>query len=167
MQSCGPAAYVAGLLGKEDQWRHGMLKIWDAMPLAERSKLHGLGSRDKNMVRDGARALHDLLSLSFALWAGWSIPRLRSMSWPVDVMKAIALPTPAQQARITEERQWWKRHVHRNVVHHFSLGPFAQQLGIIRKTARRVGSLLLGTDEGAYYRATAFDAAVRAKTYQT
>ena len=82
-----------------------MLKIWDAMPLAERSKLHGLGSRDKNMVRDGARALHDLLSSSFALWAGWSIPRLRSMSWLVDVMKAIALPTPAQQARVDEERQ--------------------------------------------------------------
>ena len=54
-----PAAYVAGLLGKEDRWRHGILKIWDAMPLADRSKLHGLGSRDKNMVRDGARALHE------------------------------------------------------------------------------------------------------------
>ena len=167
LQTFGPAAYVAGLLGKEDRWRHGMLKIWDRMPLAERSKLHGLGSRDEDMVRDGARALHDLLSLSFALWAGWSIPRLRSMSWPVDVMQAIVPPTPAQQAHIVEERQWWKRHVHRNVIHHFSIGPFAQQLGIIQKTTKRVGSLLMGNDEGEYYCITAFDAAVHVKTYET
>lgn len=93
LQACGPAAYVAGLLGKEDQWRGAVLKVWDAMPLAERSKLHGLGSRDQSMVRHGARALHDLLSLSFAMWGRWSIPRLTSMPWPVNVRKEVA-PNP-------------------------------------------------------------------------
>lgn len=55
LQASGPAAYVAGLLGKDDRWRHGMLKIRDAMPLAERLKSCGLGSRDEIMVWDGTK----------------------------------------------------------------------------------------------------------------
>ena len=47
--------------------------------------------------------------------------------------------------------------MHRGVLSHFSPGPVAQQLGIIRKTARRAGSLLIGTDEGEYYCLEAFD----------
>ncbi len=112
LQVSGPAVYVAGLVGKEDRWRSGLLQVWDAMPLSERAKLHWVGSRDEGMAQAGARALHDVLSLSFAWWGGWSIPRLRSMSWPVDVRNEIAPPTSAQQAALGEERQWWKLHVH-------------------------------------------------------
>ena len=68
LQASGPAAYVAGLVGKESPWRSGVLKVWAAMPLAERLKLQWLGSRDKSMAWVGTRALHDFLSLSFALW---------------------------------------------------------------------------------------------------
>ena len=68
-------------------------------------------------------------------------------------------PTRRQQAVVEEDRQWWKHSVHRSVLRHLSPGPVAQQLGIIRKTARRAGSLLIGTDEGEYYCLAAFDAA--------
>ena len=159
LQACGPAAYVAGLVGKEDRWRSAVLKIWEAMPSSERVRLQTMGSRDKTLALDGARALHDFLSLTVALWAGWSIPRLGSMSWPVDIKKEITPPTPRQQAVVEEDRRWWKHNVHRNVVFHFSPGPLAQQLGIIRKMARHAGSLLIGTDDGEYYCLAAFDAA--------
>lgn len=167
LQASGPAAYVAGLFGKEDRWRSGMLQVWDAMPMTERAKMQWLGSRDEDMARDGARALHDLLCLSFALWGGWAIPRLRSMSWPVDVRKEIAPPTPAKRAAVEEERQWWKLHVHRNVVHHLSLGPFALHMGIIQKTTTRRGSLLVGTDAGEHYSLKEFDVSEHMKSYQT
>ena len=36
MQACGPAAYVAGLVGKEGRWRDAVLQIWEAMPFSER-----------------------------------------------------------------------------------------------------------------------------------
>ena len=98
LQTSGPAAYVAGLLGKQGRWKKGMVQVWDAMPPTERLKLHGLGSRDESTVQAGARALHDMLSLGFALWAGWSIPRLRSMSWPVNV-KAELVP-PRKQSNL-------------------------------------------------------------------
>ena len=159
LQACGPAAYVAGLVGKEDRWRDAVLEIWEAMPSSERVRLHTMGSRDRTLALDGARALHAFLSLVVVRWAGWSIPRLGSMSWPVDIQKEIAPPTPRQQAVVEEDRRWWKHNVHRNVVFHFSPGPLAQQLGLIRKTARRAGSLLIGTDEGQYYCLAAFDAA--------
>merc|ERR1712026_208100 len=81
------------------------------------------------------------------------------MSWPVDIKKVISPPAPRQQAVVEEDRRWWKHNVHRSVVFHFSPGPLAQQMGIIRKTARRAGSLLIGTDEGEYYCLAAFDAA--------
>ena len=159
LQACGPAAYVAGLVGKEDRWRGAVLEIWEAMPSSERVRLHTMGSRDRTLALDGARALHAFLSLVVVRWAGWSIPRLGSMSWPVDIKKEIAPPTPRQQAVVEEDRRWWKHNVHRTVMSHFSPGPVAQQLGIIRKTARRAGSLLIGTDEGEYYCLAAFDAA--------
>ena len=159
LQVYGPAAYVAGLIGKEDRWRGAVVKIWEAMPSSERMRLYGMGSRDKTLALDGACALHGFLSLTVALWAGWSIPRLGSMSWPVDIKKEIVPPSPKQQAVIEEDRQWWKRNVHRQVVHHLSPGPIAQQLGIIRKTTKRAGSLLIGTDLGEYYCLAAFDAA--------
>ena len=85
MQMSGPAAYVAGLLGKEDLWRQGLAQVWNAMPPTERLRLPGIASRDNHTVQEGARALHDLLSLSCALWAGWSIPTLWTRSWPVNV----------------------------------------------------------------------------------
>ena len=49
--------------------------------------------------------------------------------------------------------------MHRNVAHHLSPSPLALQLGIIRKTTRRAGSLLLGTKAGEYYCLAAFNAA--------
>ena len=49
--------------------------------------------------------------------------------------------------------------MHRSVVHHLSPGPLALQLGIIRKTTRRAGSLLIGTKAGEYYCLAAFNAA--------
>ena len=94
MQACGPAAYVAGLVGKEDRWRGAVLKIWEVMPSSQRLRLQGMGSRDRPLALDGARALHEFLSLTVALWAGWSIPGLGSMSWPVDVRKKIVPPDP-------------------------------------------------------------------------
>ena len=60
-------------------------------------KLQGMGSCDKALALDGARTLHAFLSLTVALWAGWSIPRLGSMSRPMDVKKEIAPPTRKQQ----------------------------------------------------------------------
>ena len=159
LQACGPAAYVAGLVGKETRWRDAVLEIWEAMPSSERVRLHMMGSRDRTLALDGARTLHTFLSLVVVCWAGWSIPRLGLLNWPVDIKNAIAPPTPRQQAVIEEDRRWWKHNVHRSVIHHFSPGPLAQQLGIIRKKARRVGSLLIGTDEGEYYCLAAFDAA--------
>ena len=165
MQACGPAAYVAGLVGKEDRWRDAVLKIWEAMPSSERLRLQGMGSRDKALALDGARTLHAFLSLTVALWAGWSIPRLGSMSWPVDVKKEIAPPTSKQQALVEKHRRWWQQHVHRSVFHHFSPGPLAQQLGIVRKTTRRAGSLLIGTDGGEYYGLVPFNVA-QAKALQ-
>ena len=39
LQASGPAVYVAGRVGKERPWRSGALKVWAAMPLAERLKL--------------------------------------------------------------------------------------------------------------------------------
>ena len=94
MQVCGPAAYVAGLVGKEDRWRGAVLEIWEAMPSSERVRLHTMGSRDRTLALDGARALHAFLSLVVARWAGWSIPRLGSMSWPVHMKKEITPPNP-------------------------------------------------------------------------
>ena len=132
MQACGPAAYVAVLLGKEARWRDAVLKIWEAMPSSERVRLQGLGSRDKTLAQHGARALHTFLSLIVVMWAGWSTPRLGSMSWPVDIGKEIVPPTPRQQSAVEEDRQWWNHNVHRNVAHHPSPGPLALQLGIIR-----------------------------------
>ena len=35
MQACGPAAYVAGLVGKEARWRDTVLEVWEAMPSSE------------------------------------------------------------------------------------------------------------------------------------
>ena len=99
MQVCGPAAYVAGLIGKEDRWRDAVLEIWEAMPSSERVRLHTMGSRDRTLALDGARALHAFLSLVVARWAGWSIPRLGSMSWPVDIKKEIAPPNPKTASR--------------------------------------------------------------------
>ena len=157
LQTCGPAAYVAGLIGKEDRWRDAGIKVWEAMPSSERVRLQTMGSRDRALALDGARALHQFLSLTFVLWAGWSIPRLGSISWPVDIRKEIVPPTPGQQAAVEEDRRWWRHNVHRSVIHHFSPGPLAQQLGIIQKTTRRAGSLLIGTDGGQYYRLAAFD----------
>ena len=93
LQACGPAAYVAGLVGKEDRWRDAVLEIWEAMPSSERVRLHKMGSRGRTLALDGARALHAFLSLVVVRWAGWSIPRLGSMSWPVDIKKEIA-PNP-------------------------------------------------------------------------
>ena len=165
LQTSGPAAYVAGLLGKEDAWKEGLVQVWDAMPPAERLKVHGLGSRDKSMVQAGARALHDMLSLGFALWAGWSIPRLRSMPWPVNVKAEVVPPTQAEQDEVAKERQWWKLHVHRNTIHHLSLTPLALHLGIVKKTGRR-GSLLIGNDSGEYYSLMRFDAAAHTKSLQ-
>ena len=159
LPACGPAAYVAGLVGKEDRWRAGVLKIWEAMPFSERVRLHKMGSHDKSLAEDGARAFHDFLSLTFVLWAGWTIPRLGSMSWPVDIRKEIVPPSPSQRAVVEADRRWWKLNVHRSVFHHFSPGPLALQLGIIQKTAERAGSLLIGTDGGEYYCLAAFDAA--------
>ena len=165
LQAYGPAAYVAGLVGKEDRWRDAVLKIWEAMPSSERLRLQGMGSRDEALALDGARTLHAFLSLTVALWAGWSIPRLGSMSWPVDVKKEIAPPTSKQQALVEKHRRWWNQHVHRNVLHHFSPGVLAQQLGIVRKTTRRAGSLLIGTDGGEYYGLVPFNVA-QAKALQ-
>lgn len=159
LQACGPAAYVAGLVGKEARWRDAVLEIWEAMPSSERVRLHTMGSRDRTLALDGARALHAFLSLVVVRWAGWSIPRLGLLNWPVDIKKEITPPTPRQQAVVEEDRRWWKHNVHRNVIRHFSPGPLAQQLGIIRKMARRAGSLLIGTDKGEYYCLVAFDAA--------
>ena len=94
LQACGPAAYVAGLVGKEDRWRDAVLEIWEAMPSSERVRLHTMGSRNRTLALDGARALHAFLSLVVVRWAGWSIPRLGSMSWPVDMKKEITPPNP-------------------------------------------------------------------------
>ena len=35
LQACGPAAYVAGLVGKEARWRDTVLEVWEAMPSSE------------------------------------------------------------------------------------------------------------------------------------
>ena len=102
LQACGPAAYVAGLVGKEDRWRDAVLEIWEAMPSSERVRLHTMGSRDRTLALDGARALHAFLSLVVVRWAGWSIPRLGSMSWPVDIKKEIA-PQP-QDSKLSSKR---------------------------------------------------------------
>ena len=67
MQMSGPAAYVAGLLGKEDRWKEGLAQVWNAMPSTTRLRLPGLGSRDKSTAQEGARALHDLRSFGFSL----------------------------------------------------------------------------------------------------
>ena len=67
LQACGPAAYAAGLIGKEDRWRDSVLKIWEAMPLSERLRLQGMGSRDRTLALDGAHALHEFLSLTVVL----------------------------------------------------------------------------------------------------
>ena len=103
LQACGPAAYVAGLIGKEDRWRDSVLKNWEAMPSPERLRLQGMGSRDRSLALDGARIAH-FFSLTVALWAGWSIPGLGSMSWPVDVRREIVHPTPRKQVAIEEDR---------------------------------------------------------------
>ena len=103
MQACGPAAYVAGLVGKEARWRDAVLKIWEAMPSSERVRLQGLGSRDKTLAQHGARALHTFLSLTVVMWRGWSIPRLGSMSWPVDIGKEIVPPRP-QDSKLPSKR---------------------------------------------------------------
>ena len=166
LQASGPAAYVAGLLGKEDRWKKGLVQVWDAMPPAERLKLHGLGSRDKSMVQAGAQALHALLSMGFVLWAGWSIPRLRSMSWPANLKAEMIPPTQAEHSAVEEERQWWKLHVHRNIIHHLSLTPLVLQLGIVRKTGKR-GSLLVGNDVGEFYSLVPFSAVAHTKPLQT
>ena len=60
MQASCPAAYVAGLLGKEDRWKEALVQAWEAMPPGERLKIHGLGSRDGSLAKVGARALHDM-----------------------------------------------------------------------------------------------------------
>ena len=52
-------------------------------------------------------------------------------------------------------------------MHHFSPGPFAQQLGLIEKTTHVHGSLLIGNDEGEYYRLARFVAEKHAQIYQT
>ena len=56
--------------------------------------------------------------------------------------------------------------MHRSVVFHVSPGPLALQLGIIRKTTRRGGSLMIGTDEGEYYSLRSFDASVHTTHFQ-
>ena len=80
LQACVPAAYVAGLVGKEVRWRDAVLKIWEVMSSSERVRLQKMESRDRTLALDGARALHDFLSWTVALRAGWPIPGLGSMS---------------------------------------------------------------------------------------
>ena len=51
LQAYGQAAYVAGLLGKEDRWRDAVLKIWEAMPPSERVRLRGWGHAARPWLR--------------------------------------------------------------------------------------------------------------------
>ena len=167
LQTSGPAMYVAGLIGREDRWRDALIDVWNAMPLSERMKLQWLGSRDESMAQDGARTLHDCLSLTFVLWAGWSIPKLRSLSWPVNIQKEIKAPGATKLAMVEEDRAWWRLHVHRNVMHHFSLAPFAIRMGIISKKKSSRGTLLIGTDQGDHYALRVFDVNVCMEAYQS
>ena len=105
--------------------------LWQVGEAGKKSFLWQKDLEGKEYRLDGnwaARTLHIFLSLTVALWVGWSIPRLGPMSWPVDIKKEIASPTLKQQALVEEQCRWWKQHVHRNVLHHFSPIPL-QDIG--------------------------------------
>ena len=104
MRMSGPPAHVAGLLGKEDRWRQGLVQVWHATPPTKRLKLPGLGSRDKYMAQECARTLHDLLPLGFAWWTGWTIPTLWTLSWLVNAKAAISPRTSRCSARVNGSR---------------------------------------------------------------
>ncbi len=164
--SC-PGAYVAGLLGKEDRWKDMLLQVWEAMLPRERAKLHGLGSRDESLAKEGAQVLHGMLSMALALWAGWSIPKLGHMPWPRYVKATIVAPPPAKATEIEEDRRWWAAHVHRGVLHHLSLLPLALRWGIVTKTPRKQGSLRVANDQGEYYSLTPFVAKEHVEVMQS
>ena len=132
MQMPGPAAYVTGLLGKEDRLKERLAQVWNLMPLTEGSMLSGLVTRNKNTVQEGAAALHGLLSLGFALWTGWSTPRLKFMAWPVNVAGE-KCPTHAVHGHVSQDLSWWRLRVRRTTTH-LSPKPFALLVGMLEKT---------------------------------
>ena len=87
------------------------------------------------------------------------------MSWLVDVKAEILPPTHAEQVYLSEDRSWWKSHVHRNRIHHLSLTQLALQMGIVKKT-RKHGSLLVGNDKGEFYSLMPFGAAAQTHSFQ-
>ena len=100
MQEQGPAIYVAGLIGKDHAWKAALNSVWAHLPVTERLQLCLLGSRDLNARVKAARVAHDLLSVGFALWAGWTVPRLGYMPWPVDFKRELVPPQKSSERQL-------------------------------------------------------------------
>ena len=111
-----------------------LAKVWAHFPTAQRLEGGLLGSRDVNVRASAARVVHDVFAMSLGLWAGWTVPRLRSMPRPANYIIAELVPptTMASQAA-AEEHSWWNKHVNRNVNHHTGSCPWALRLGLLRK----------------------------------
>ena len=110
MQEHGPAVYVAGLLGKEDPWKKALATVWAHLPLAQRLQVGLLSSRDTKTKEHAARIVHDVFAVSLGLWAGWTVPRLGHMSWPVDIDVELVPPTAMQSQAAAEKHAWWNTH---------------------------------------------------------
>ena len=111
MQAQAPAVYVAGLCGKEDAWKRALAKVWAHLPTAQRLEVGLLGSRDGKVRASAARVVHDVFAMSLGLWAGWTVPRLGRMPWPVDIAAELVPPTTMESRAAAEERAWWSKHV--------------------------------------------------------
>ena len=150
MQEHAPAVYVAGLLGKEDPWKRALANVWAHLPPSHRLQVGLLSSRDRKTREHAARIVHDVFAVSLGLWAGWTVPRLGHMSWPVDVKAELVPPTTMKSRAAAEEHAWWNKHVNRNVQQHSGLCPWALRHGLLRKSGKR-GSLLMQNVGGEYY----------------
>ena len=167
LHAVAPSVYVAALLGKEDRWKKAVIQIWAAMPLSERLKVAALGSRDPQLQKDGAQAVHNLLTLSAGVWAGWVLKRLGHMPWPMNPMAELSPPAPHVQQAAIEEHAWWNKHVNRNVQSHLSFCPFAIKTGILKKTRNRNKSLGIFNADGEYYAICKFEASIHTEKIMT
>ena len=157
MQLQAPAIYVASLFGKEHAWRTALATVWAHLPVAERLQISMLGARDPGARARAARIVHGVFAVSFGLWAGWSVPRLGHMSWPVDTARELEPPTAERQREATAEHAWWNTHVNKNVQNHLGLCPWGLRIGVLSKGGKS-GSLLIKTEDGQYYSICPFDA---------
>ena len=151
MQVQAPAVYLAGLLGKEHRaWKIALSTVWAHLPAAERLRINMLGSRGPGARAQAARITYHVFAVSFGLWAGWSVPRLGHVPWPMDTALELKPPTVERHRAAEAEHAWWNKHVGRNVQNHLGLCPWGLRIGVLSK-GRKSGSLLIGNDDGKYY----------------